>query len=97
MIMTYKLLKSDDKDLFQPAQSSRTRGHSAKLFWKRANTRKRNHFFSNHIISLWNDLSETTVSSPSVDSFKANLDKEWETKLWLTQWDEADVPRPYHH
>ena len=97
MIMTYKLLKSDDKDLFQPAQLSRTRGHSAKLFRKRANTRKRNHFFSNRIISLWNDLSETTVSSPSVDSFKANLDKEWETKLWLTQWDEADVPRPYHH
>ena len=63
MIMTYKLLQSENKDMFEPAWSSSTRGHSAKLFGKHARTRKRNNFFYNRIIGMWNSLSERTIES----------------------------------
>jgi hypothetical protein len=95
--MTYKLLKSDDKDMFEPAWSSSTKGHSAKLLCKHAKTRKRNNFFNNQIVGLWNSLSERMVGSVTIDSFKSNLNKDWLKKPWLTQWNAADILQPHYH
>ena len=39
--MIYKLLQSDNKDMFEPDWSSSTRGHSEKQFHKHAKTRKK--------------------------------------------------------
>ena len=89
VITAYKLLNAEDTipGLFQPDNSNRTRGHSQKLFRKRANTRLRNKFFSNRVVSLWNSLSEKTVTSTSVDAFKSSVDREWLNKPWCTIWD----------
>ena len=79
--MIYKLLQSDDKDMFEPARSSSNRPFS-KEFCKCGMTRKRKHFFYIHIISLWNSLSERTMESYS---FKSNLHKDSATKPLLAR------------
>ena len=58
---------------------TRTRGHSLKLEknFSRLNVRK--YFFSQRIVSLWNSLPEEVVTAPSINSFKARLDRHWET------------------
>ena len=60
-----------NKHMLTPAIGS-TRGHSMKLQQQQA-TGLRCHFFSSRIIQDWNNLSEKTVTSTSIESFKTNL------------------------
>ena len=58
-----------------------TRGHSKVL--KKHQLKKgkqhsyRNHFLTERIFDEWNKLPDSVVSAPSVNSFKARLDKHW--------------------
>jgi len=35
----------------------------------------------------WNELKESTLSAPSIQSFKHQLDKEWEKNQWRLNWE----------
>ena len=62
-------------DMFQLNVSGVTRGHSLKLFVPRCEAYVRSRFVSVRVIPLWNGLPDYVVSSPSIDSFKRNLDR----------------------
>ena len=86
--MTYKLLNTDSscQNLFQFDESCRTRGHSKKLSQKRGDTRVPNHYFSNRVITHWNNPPDTAVIAPSIDVFKIAVNKSWSFKPWKTEW-----------
>ena len=52
------------------------RGHSRKLKIKSARLDIRKFSFTVRVVSLWNKLSEQTVSSESLDCFKKSLDRD---------------------
>ena len=51
-------------------------------------TRKFN--FSNRIIPIWNSLPDLVVASPTINTFKARLDKFWENQDVRYNW-KADI------
>ena len=56
-------------------QSNRSlRGHTKKLFKFRSKLNIRKNFYSNRIVNLWNNLPQSVVDSPSLNSFKNILD-----------------------
>lgn len=55
------------------------RGHSRTLDKLRCNHRMRSSFFSQRVVNPWNKLSEEIVSAPSLEVFKKQLDRHWET------------------
>ena len=60
------------------SEVTRTRGHSLKLIKSRCTRRVRSNFFTERVVRLWNSLPQETVTAPSLNSFKARLDKFWE-------------------
>ena len=56
---------------------SRTRGHSLRLKKKFCKTALRKHYFSNRVVNPWNSLPESVIAAPSLNSFKAGLDRYW--------------------
>ena len=81
MIMVYQVLHDgvdmDAAKLFTIAEDRSTRGHQWKLAKPRANSRVRRNAFSVRIINEWNALPSAVVAAPSVNAFKARLDKHW--------------------
>ena len=81
LIETYKLLTGkihcDPGQFFEIAEGHQTRGHHLKLKKKHSRLKLRSKFFSNRVVSTWNDLSEYIVSARTTDTFKARLDKHW--------------------
>jgi len=80
---------------FEYATYDRTRRHSLKLVKKRARLDLRQHFFSERVINMWNDLANATVCAPSVNSFKRHLEtlhkdgcdpRGWASQHPLPQW-----------
>ena len=92
MIETYKYLhhKYSVTELIPRVTSTRTRGHSLKITQEKCKTRLRLNFFTQRIMSAWNNLNEETVSAQTVNSFKNKLDKEWDNLPgkydYLDQW-----------
>ena len=82
MIDTYKYIHGF-YDCARPklpfSEVSQTRGNSLKLRtdYSRLNVRK--YYFSQRVVSLWNSLPDGVVTAPSINSFKARLDRHWET------------------
>ena len=82
MITTYKiingLLDVDKVVRVSPNISSKieTRSHNQQLLSNVPRTNMRKHFYTNRIILPWNTLSRETISSESVNIFKARYDKE---------------------
>ena len=68
------------KKMFTPALHQSTRGHDRKLQVQEA-TGPRKHFFSTRAIKLWNNLSQSAVSSTSINSFKTHLSTELQNKF----------------
>jgi len=60
--------------LFEFSTYNHTRGHSLKLAKKCTRLDLRQHFFSERITNLWNDLDIATVSASSVNSVKNHLE-----------------------
>jgi len=46
--------------------------------------------FSNRIIPTWNSLTDYVVASPTINTFKARLDKFWENQDVRYNW-KADI------
>ncbi len=93
MIQAYKYINNiwdTGESTLKLSRESRTRGHSHKLFKGRWNTTVRGHFFTNRMTNLWNSLPDDLVKSKDVTSFKIGLDKLWETKPWLYDY-ESDL------
>ena len=82
MIDTYKYVHGL-YDCARPAltfsEVTHTRGHSLKLRTGISRLNVRKYFFSQRIVSLWNSLPEEVVTAPSTNSFKARLDRHWES------------------
>ena len=81
MITVYQVLRQgvdvDAARFFTAATASTTRGHQLKLLKPRAVSRVRRNAFSVRVINEWNALPPSVVDAPSVNSFKARLDKHW--------------------
>ena len=56
-----------------------TRGHELKLYTNRSRLDLRKNFFSQRVVSHWNNLPATVIKAESVNSFKNRLDQceEW--------------------
>ena len=57
--------------------SNTTRGHSLKLAKNRSRLDIRKYFFTNRVVEVWNNLSDTIVTAPNVKTFERRLDKYW--------------------
>jgi hypothetical protein len=81
LIETFKLLTGVEKvpheKFFQPAVVSSTRGHSQKLYRSQSKLMVRYNFFSQRVVSQWNQLPSQVVGAKSVSQFKDNLDQHW--------------------
>ena len=73
----YEVDKIDTNDFFTLSENHRTRGHQKKLLKLRANTSLRLNSFSMRIVNDWNNLSEATIKSVSINAFKTALKNEW--------------------
>ena len=86
MIFMYQLFHSgvdlDPEDFFTIVKEGTTRGHPFKVHKPRATCRVRRFAFSVRVVNSWNGLPATVVCSPSLASFKANLDAHWAHMLY---------------
>jgi len=77
LVMCYQMLTGsvniDVDAFFTHSYLSTTRGNSMKLFKPQFTSVRDSNFFANCIISHWNSLLNSLVSSPSVASFKRKL------------------------
>ncbi len=91
MINTWKFLTSgydvDESKLFTQAVTGTTRGHSKKLFKPGHRTKARGLFFSQRIITMWNNLPEDVITATTINSFKNALDREWADQEFLYNYE----------
>ena len=82
----------EDGSFFQSPSDARTRGHSHKVFKERAVSSARRNFFSCRVTELWNELPESVVTAPSIDSFKQRLDdfRLDDNRDWLYDFESTD-------
>jgi len=77
MIYVYKmifgLVDLSFNDYFVLRVDSTTRGHKYKLFTKYSRLNVRKHFFTERVVSVWNNLECDIVNFSSLRSFKASL------------------------
>ena len=80
MITTYKIINGliDVSPEICPlaTNTTSTRSHGLQLLRKVCKTDMRHNFYTQRIAEPWNKLHNTTVYSPTVNSFKANYDRE---------------------
>ena len=88
IVQTFKIIKGIDSvqytrecqvcgnSMFKPALSTHTRGHSLKLQIQHQQG-ARKHFLPARVSSNWNKLSQDTVNSDTVTTFKTRLEREW--------------------
>ena len=62
---------------FTFAQNTGTRGHSRKLYKKRSRLNVRANAFSNRVVDVWNSLTASVVTAPTLNAFKSRLNKYW--------------------
>ena len=65
------------QNIFIPATTDRTRGHSYKLKKFHSRSKQHSESFSNRIIDNWNSLPEAVVTAKSVSDFKSKLKDTW--------------------
>ena len=74
--IVHKNLETEIGNYFQIDNTCKTRGHTWKLKTSVPRLDTRMHYFSCRTINAWNALSQTTVDSCSIASFKSNLKTE---------------------
>ena len=62
------------EEFFCLAGDGRTRGHSMKLVRNRSRLDLRQHFFSERVVSRWNNLQDDVVTAASLNIFKNRMD-----------------------
>lgn len=80
VIEVYKHLHGYYNYDFHYLQQSRTitRGHSLSLTKEYAKCQCRYHFFAIRVVDMWNNLPETIVKAPNLNTFKNSLDAHWQ-------------------
>lgn len=63
-------------------QNTITRGHLFKLEKSRSYKTLRQKFFTRRIVTTWNNLPDSVVEAPSVNSFKNRLDNHWKEQMF---------------
>ena len=83
IIEVFKILNGfynvNPNEFFTPAVSTNTRGHLMKLFKPYSRLNVRSNFFTQRVVNHWNNLPKQVVSTNTVASFKAKLDKYWDS------------------
>lgn len=77
LICVYRMLRglmSVDQSLFFTQSCRFSRSHSQKMFVKFSRLDIRHHFFSQRIVTVWNNLPKSCVEASNATSFKRNLD-----------------------
>ncbi len=69
------LIALDPENFITQATTVSTRGHSKKLFVPDICIDARKFSFSCRAIQIWNSLPEQVVSAPTINSFKARLNR----------------------
>ena len=86
LIEAYKIISGKEKIdpgiFFTPSHTKNLRGNRYKLFKKTCNLQLRDSFFSQRVVNDWNNLPDTVVSAPTVNSFKNRLDKFLKNERW---------------
>ena len=86
LVLVWKIFRGlcsvDPLELFVLDPSTRTRGHSFKIFLPRCRLEARRRFFSIRVIHSWNALSDSTVCADSLDTFKQMLHRDLGPKLF---------------
>ena len=71
-----------NKNLLKFDQNRQLRGHDLKLEKRSCNLNVRQKFFSYRIVNQWNQLPSSVVNAPSVDTFKARLDRHLKDEIY---------------
>ena len=85
LIEVYKYMNdfyTVNKDMFVVDISNRTRGHNHKIVKQRCNLDLRKKFFSLRIVNEWNSLPASIVEAPTLNSFKARIDKHYMNEMY---------------
>jgi hypothetical protein len=86
MINAYKILNGFHRRQICPNMkmtidiTGRPGRNSLALYQDRSNTNIRKHSFVQRIVAIWNTLPDHVVKAPSVNCFKARLDKLWQNE-----------------
>ena len=70
-------------DLLVRNEDNEARGHSLKLQKRYCGSATRVNFCNFRIVDSWNSLPEDIVNAPTLDSFKARLDKCWSGRKFI--------------
>ena len=90
MIEVYKILYGlynlkTTSHLFTLNKSSSTRGHEFKLTKYHTKSSLHANFFTNRVVSTWNNLPNSVVTAGTLNSFKNGLDKHWEHLMFSVE------------
>ena len=91
MFQVYKIiheLERFEREEFFKYSTTKTRGHTKKLFKPRARLNIRKNSFSHRVIEDWNSLPDNVVCAENLDDFKAGLAKFWETEKFSNPFDD---------
>ena len=86
MIDTYKYTHSKyivNEDLLVRKEDSFALGHPLKLQTRCRGSATRFNFYSFRIVDSWNSLPEDIINAPTLDTFKARLDKYWSDRKFI--------------
>ena len=86
MILTYQIFHGGidvHPSEFLTLAKGATRGHPYKLVKPAATTRVRRHAFAVRVVNDWNSLPSHVVCAPSLNAFKARLDKHWVQSMFF--------------
>ena len=80
LIQAYKIINKIDnlkcENFFKFISHQKTRNNTLKIYKPYARTNIRNNFFSYRVVDFWNKLSPSTKTSPDLNKFKINIDKD---------------------
>ena len=80
LITIYKLLNHKiaiDPSYFFTLNDSKTRGHDLKLYKTYTRLQIRQRYFSNRVITPWNNLPNYVITANNINQFKNRLDNHW--------------------
>ena len=94
LIQVYKIDHKIDRteaEVLSEKVTRPTRGHTEKFFKPRARCNIRKNSFKHRVVDNWNNLDQSIVDSPSLNAFKARLNKSWKKNNKF----HANCYRPY--